>query len=245
MIAIISILMALLMPALKNAKASAKSAACMSNLRQIYLSFALYANDWNDTVAGGNAGVGVPDYCWWQTLGNSKLLGSVDTSTGISRWKVLQCPSEKAPSTYSGVTTSPYTTTYYDATWCGCSYAINYSVAAAGITHRVGFSKAPTGPGTINWYGGLVASSRESAPFLMDCHDVGSAGFPQDFSDTLDDPLYWRGGWASPQDGYYYAFRHSGRRANLTYMDGHVSSIRAAYYGGITNFYQLFENAPP
>ena len=49
-IAIVSILTALLLPALKNARATAKSALCMSNLHQIYTAFALYANDYNGAV---------------------------------------------------------------------------------------------------------------------------------------------------------------------------------------------------
>ena len=44
-VAIIAILAALLLPALKNAKELAKSAACVNNLRQVYTSFAMFAND--------------------------------------------------------------------------------------------------------------------------------------------------------------------------------------------------------
>src|SRR5688572_19906650 len=45
-VAVISILAALLLPALKNAKAASKSATCVNNLRQIYLAFACYADDY-------------------------------------------------------------------------------------------------------------------------------------------------------------------------------------------------------
>ena len=44
-IAIISLLASLLMPALKAARASARSVVCVSNLRQIYLSLANFAHD--------------------------------------------------------------------------------------------------------------------------------------------------------------------------------------------------------
>jgi prepilin-type processing-associated H-X9-DG protein/prepilin-type N-terminal cleavage/methylation domain-containing protein len=46
-IAIIAILAGLLLPALGRAKAKAKQAACMSNLRQIGLGFRMYADDHN------------------------------------------------------------------------------------------------------------------------------------------------------------------------------------------------------
>jgi prepilin-type N-terminal cleavage/methylation domain-containing protein len=46
-IAIIAILAALLLPALAKAKASAQRVNCQSNLKQLMLSFKMYANDYN------------------------------------------------------------------------------------------------------------------------------------------------------------------------------------------------------
>src|SRR2546426_10169292 len=45
-IAVIAILAALLLPALAKAKASAQSAACKSNLRQLGLALNMYVDDW-------------------------------------------------------------------------------------------------------------------------------------------------------------------------------------------------------
>src|SRR5437899_7224682 len=49
-IAIIAILAALLLPALANAKERAKRTKCVSNLRQFGISWATYANDFNQTI---------------------------------------------------------------------------------------------------------------------------------------------------------------------------------------------------
>ena len=46
-IAIIAILAAMLLPALRNARDTAKSVVCMNSLKQIGLAFMLYANDWD------------------------------------------------------------------------------------------------------------------------------------------------------------------------------------------------------
>jgi len=46
-VAIIAILAAMLLPALAAAKARGRRAVCISNLKQIYLTFEMYRNDWN------------------------------------------------------------------------------------------------------------------------------------------------------------------------------------------------------
>ncbi len=65
-LAIISILMALLLPSLKRAKWAAKQVVCINNLHQLHIGLLLYVNDWDGyfPVANPNDG-GVPDYDYW------------------------------------------------------------------------------------------------------------------------------------------------------------------------------------
>jgi len=69
-ISIIAVLVGLLIPAVTMVMASARSAKCMSNMRQIGLAFEAYAQDWNDAVTPSkqrlpdNSGLG-----WMELLG--------------------------------------------------------------------------------------------------------------------------------------------------------------------------------
>jgi type II secretory pathway pseudopilin PulG len=113
-ISIISILAALLLPALSRAKASGQATVCLSNLRQIGIALQVYVADNNnklpfmsDIYPGTTNKYPGPD----QVLSNA--LGNV---------KVLHCPSD----TWPGDKTPPYpekSLTFFDQT--GCSFAWN------------------------------------------------------------------------------------------------------------------------
>ncbi len=84
-IAIIAILGALLLPALARAREYAKNAACLSNLRQIGVGFALYASDGNGFFAGVNQATSYAG----ATLGTEKAYGmwnSIGPYTGFPQW---------------------------------------------------------------------------------------------------------------------------------------------------------------
>ncbi|MCD6222033.1 prepilin-type N-terminal cleavage/methylation domain-containing protein [bacterium] len=93
-VAIIAILAAILLPALSKARAKAKNALCMSNLRQIYLALAMYEQDWNTLPAYTWSATYVIYYPYtggkyhdrWDHLG--MLFGSRYLTTA----RVLYCP---------------------------------------------------------------------------------------------------------------------------------------------------------
>jgi prepilin-type N-terminal cleavage/methylation domain-containing protein len=63
-IAIIAILAAMLLPALRNARTKARDIICKNNLKQHALAFSAYSNDYNGYMMSANlGGVGL----WWQT----------------------------------------------------------------------------------------------------------------------------------------------------------------------------------
>ena len=62
-IAIIAILMAILMPALNRVKEQGKRAACMGNMKQLALTWIMYADDNDDRIVNGEADEGNDGQC--------------------------------------------------------------------------------------------------------------------------------------------------------------------------------------
>lgn len=228
-IAILAILAALLLPALKNAKGKAQQIMCINNLRQISLAFNNYAMDWNDCIP-----VSAPngDSASWNTvLGRAGYLGSpkVIPVYGTLHYDVAYCPAEYTK-TCLGVK-------YWDWFNNAVSYALNGTANCDlwGGVFRAGFSKAPTDCVSCNGGGispgGSMATSRSTAPFLMDCSDWNYGAHPN-FYNVVDDPSYWRDPGCPSLSNYYYAFRHPGNSANMLYLDGHVEAVKPAYLGG-------------
>jgi len=60
-ISIIAILAAMLLPALKIARETAKTAVCLNQLKQMVLGDLMYARDWDDHIHGAYGGV----WFWW------------------------------------------------------------------------------------------------------------------------------------------------------------------------------------
>ena len=95
-IAIIAILAAMLLPALRGAKDSGKSARCTSNLRQLYLLFKIYENDYNGLICpqliylpSGNG------WMWYVQMDWSSLL--VANTWNGKRDSIASVPARKNP----------------------------------------------------------------------------------------------------------------------------------------------------
>lgn len=145
-VAVIVILLALLMPSLKGARAQAKVAACANNLRQIYTAMDLYAKDnndrfvwpiyfWLDLGYGQNYG----SYSYTQDQANRGYCGpgepTYDTfgaGTGTYRWPIFHCPAD-AGYWVTGVFTGPDPHWLENGNWDNdylhCSYNFNWSIS--------------------------------------------------------------------------------------------------------------------
>jgi prepilin-type N-terminal cleavage/methylation domain-containing protein/prepilin-type processing-associated H-X9-DG protein len=113
-ISIISILAALLLPALSRAKESGRATVCRSNLRQIGIALQVYVADNNNKLPSmSDIYPGVTN----QFPGPDMVL-----SNALGNLRVLHCPSDRWP----GDKTPPYpqkSPTFFEQT--GCSFAWN------------------------------------------------------------------------------------------------------------------------
>ncbi|MBL4699756.1 MAG: prepilin-type N-terminal cleavage/methylation domain-containing protein [Phycisphaeraceae bacterium] len=86
-ISIISLLIAILLPALGKARESANSVKCLANYRQLGVSFHAYAADYNDTLPPSRDGLSNPPGDEWNRNWMTKLKAYVNKSPDI-----LTCP---------------------------------------------------------------------------------------------------------------------------------------------------------
>src|SRR5262249_45832837 len=139
------------------------------------------------------------------------------------RYPVLKCPADGpesagTPSWPTGVYLSNYE---YEGTSYWMTWAINgYCYYPSAGRPRIGFP----GDGLIN-PGGM-----SEAPFVTDA-EVDAPGGPQNFGPgPAINTAAWVAAYWNPW--MKHMFRHSGRRANMLYLDGHVQAILSAVDSG-------------
>jgi len=111
-IAIIAILASMLLPALSKAKTKAQGIVCLNHLKQLGLSWIMYADDHNDTIPPNLGGGSVPrDQTW--VRGWLDFSGSDSTNIVYLReshlWpyheapEIWRCPADSSTATLGGV----------------------------------------------------------------------------------------------------------------------------------------------
>src|SRR5262245_19653699 len=86
-VAIIALLAALLLPALKGARDKAKQVSCLNNQKQLGIAYYLYLQDWSETFPPYYAAFNPGPYRGYSVLG--KYFGS--------NKRVLICPADPTP----------------------------------------------------------------------------------------------------------------------------------------------------
>ncbi len=114
-IAIIGILAAMLLPALNKARSKAKSALCISNLKQMGVAIILYCDDYDDCLPPGYAAP-PQNSDWHLIIGPYVAKGKTNYTAEGSASAVFICPSSVTPG--PGLTTSLTYTAHRAMFWC-------------------------------------------------------------------------------------------------------------------------------
>jgi len=233
-ISIVALLISILLPALSNSRAAARSVVCMSNLKQMSLAIQIYGTENKGYIINYQhvdyLGGGADHYYWNWTLASYLGAGSdfsgpwiTNTSNVAANYNapadrlptnlnVYRCPEEEGEFLYG-----PY-----------MKYGLN--------------------PFASSYYGGINSDGQGGEPGTLDgtpkwkrFDDVADVGGISDIvlmtdTATTDDPLRYRSTSASSYFGfgswYHPNFsqgvvsdRHNGR-GNIMFLDGRVSGER-------------------
>lgn len=179
-VAIIAILAAMLLPALSKARERARAAACMNNLKQLGLSFAIYIQDWDGWCPPHQ-------YPWWFDQLND---------TYIKNQKFFKCPSDS---------TFALQAIYEGGVW---KNILNYSTISYGANRRLlGIPGNPSYP--MQKYGRLkrpsifIVAADSSQGRTWRCMIMDDAGYKVGVHHSGGcNVLYadWHAAW-SPYDG--------------------------------------------
>ncbi len=225
-IAIIAILAGLLLPALSKAKEQGKSAACMSNLKQIGLAITMYADENNDyyyyrraadgTVEIQNNGQWYPNPRVTTPLAPDHPLAYWGIPYSISQMsqtrRVFRCPNAKHLDEWRDEGLA-YPTEF----WLNSTYALNqqcYQLSATEVRKRSAIKNLTS-----------TIFCQDGAEQKMEGADDSIGLFPG----KTEILTQWRFGLEPPLYGNYHFewewYRHN-RKCNTLWVDAHVSGIR-------------------
>ena len=195
-IAIIAILASMLLPALGTARESARTKACLSNVKTLILAYKMYVDDYNGwLLAARNKKVGTAGM-WEGKLVNSGYLGNSKS------YKVFTCPSEPLQTIYNSSKGFGYTHYALNAWVCGEWY--DQVGSKPDIVARRETSIQSPGKAII-----LLDSRRKDNNVLDDTIFIGYRhGGNGNFQIVLSSGAY------------------RGKMANAAYFDGHAAALK-------------------
>lgn len=227
-IAIVALLVALLMPALAAARESARSATCLSNLRQIGLAMRNYLSDdkterfvpFDDwTVPNGTSGT-----MWFCRLHDLGYIQGTDTMNSA-----LMCPSgvnETADWPNPGWWTTPSSVTDIH----GMRYLAR--TLSDGVTQiRTNYAVSTHGWFGAGWTGSKYLSSLYATWILLnwggsnETQSPAAQPRPNSFKNPTQLLFVYDGLWTNSITAERYSFRHHQLSScNILYVDGHAAT---------------------
>jgi prepilin-type processing-associated H-X9-DG protein/prepilin-type N-terminal cleavage/methylation domain-containing protein len=241
-IGIITILVALLLPALNKARSAAQAVACASNLRQCGMGVLMYAQDndqWmiaTDGVQPQPTGYLRSSRTWSIVLMLGRYLPDVSTRKGLpnDNWEVrfpnvFSCPSLPTEGNYLGGSTQRL-----DNNSSGTSYGMRNYPKNFGredwfdLVGRTWANRDASESGTgKDFYGRTTKISRvnKEAPFLADTFFMRLGMTPSELFPRQSNTFMMRTYSPDGLDGNPHIHRRHSNRANVWFVDGHVESM--------------------
>lgn len=226
-IAIIAILAALLLPALGKAKEQAKRAKCVSNLKQIHLATALYADDSDGVLyhkldPAGKASI--PNHGQWTITPVVPVILNPDHPRaywGVAYYEhagrtkeIWRCPSARIVDEWREDGLS-----FRTDWWLDSSFGINRYV----VEQLDSSTKGPRKLAELIYPASTILS-QDAAEQKMEGPDDSWGLFPGQ-SENLSQWRYSLAGYYPGVAMWKEWFRHNGR-GDANFLDGHVGSVR-------------------
>ena len=148
-IAIIAILVSILMPSLSRAKELARRTACLSNQRNLYPAFVMYANDWNGVTMGNIYASYIDYYPFGQNTYYVHGMG-VAYEDYLGKGSMLwQCPGDRTPQCLANNQDLSWAGDGWSCAGAKLSYAMPESPWCMGYPTNDGYTPSvQPGPGT-------------------------------------------------------------------------------------------------
>lgn len=208
-IVIMTILSAILLPALKGGRARSQTISCMNNLRQLQIGWQMYADDNLSTFAENNWVHNIKVGSFAPLEGNSWCVGDATVDTDAQNIKkgelfpynnsagIYRCPADSATVDGSPVSKAPRTRSYSMSASVGCSV----SSPAWNPRSYLKFSETINPP--LSRLFVFVDAHKDT---IRDSH----------FAQFSEDKK-----WIDlPSD------RHDNRAANFSFADGHIERVK-------------------
>ena len=213
-ISIIALLVGILLPALGAARRTAQSAVCMSNLRQIGTTYAMYDTDYEGflppyQIYRSDAPFGVRFPYWFQYLPDNYLANNKDIS---------KCPSDELIDVQLGIPgRGPFPTLDAGDMVLYYSYAMNPNTPKSSVPIPVTIIPAP--PSIERYSPGLSTLIPQPSSHALMLETASS-------------------GLLNPSTVFnYFRFDHGGEsRMNIVFADFHVETLDQEYVYPAANF---------
>jgi prepilin-type N-terminal cleavage/methylation domain-containing protein/prepilin-type processing-associated H-X9-DG protein len=205
-IAIIAILAAMLLPALQMAKATARSAICKNNQKQMMLTALIYADDWQGVLPhnGSNAD--------WASCQN---LSTTDYMTKFEDYGIYKRSSRGGTIMHCPQATVDVRPRWYYVSRSDFDYAMNYNLSMK----KTGGGWDCMGPYVRNLTSKLFVFA--DANMML----YNNEWYPGQFTMFGTSSSY---PWMMDSAIALYGKGHPGRSANFVFGDGHVDSLTRA-----------------